>query len=71
MNMNPMNPLLGMNMDMAQFGNLSKYGNMMGMNPSLMNANIRMNSGNGQYNHGKKPKKGNNRNQNQNQDNFD
>lgn len=28
-----------------------------------------MNSGNGQYNHGKKPKKGNNRNQNQ--DNFD
>ena len=41
-------------------------------NESFINdANIRMNSGNGQYNHGKKPKKGNNRNQNQNQDNFD
>ena len=38
---------------------------MMGMNHSLMNANIRMNSGNGQYNNGKKRKKGNNRNQNQ------
>ena len=69
MNMNPINPLLGMNMGM-QFGNLSQYGNMMGMNPSLMNANIRMNSGNSQYSRGKKnQKKGNNRNQNQ--DNFD
>ena len=66
MNMNPMNPLLGMNMGMAQFGNMPQYGNMMGMNPSLMNPNMRMNQGNGQYTRGKKnQKKGNNRNQNQ------
>ena len=33
MGMNPMNPLLGMNMGMNPYGNLPQYGNMMGMNP--------------------------------------
>ena len=69
MGMNPMNPLLGMNMNMNPYGNL-QYGNMMGMNPSLMNTNMRMNPGNNQYNRGRKngnQKKGNNNRQ----ENFD
>ena len=53
MGMNPMNPLLGMNMNMNPYGNL-QYGNMMGMNPSLMNSNMRMSAGNNQYNRGRK-----------------
>ena len=64
--MNPLNPMLGMNMGMNPYSNLSQYGNMMGMNPSLMNANNRMNSGNGQFNKGRKnapQKKGNNKTQ--------
>ena len=63
MGMNPMNPLIGMNMGINSYGNFSQYGNMMGLNPTLMNPNVnRMNSGNGQYNYGKKnQKKGNNR----------
>ena len=63
MGMNPMNPLIGMNMGINSYGNFSQYGNMMGLNPTLMNPNAnRMNSGNGQYNYGKKnQKKGNNR----------
>ena len=62
MGMNPMNPLIGMNMGMNSYSQ-SQYGNMIGMNPSLMNPNVnRMNAGNGQYNRGKKnQKKGNNR----------
>jgi hypothetical protein len=64
MGMNPINPLIGMNMGMNPYSNLPQYGNMMGMNPSLMNANYRMLAGNGQFNRGKKApmqKKGNNR----------
>ncbi len=56
--MNPINPLLGMNMGMNPYLNLPQYGNMMGMNPSLIN------SGNGQFNKGRKninQKKGNNK----------
>ena len=69
MGMNPMNPLLGMNMNMNPYGNL-QYGNMMGMNPSLMNTNMRMSAGNNQYNRGRKngnQKKGSNNRQ----DSFD
>ena len=62
--MNPLNPMLGMNMGMSPYANYSQYGNAMGMSPSLMNANNRMNSGNGQINNGRKnnnQKKGNNK----------
>ena len=62
MGMNPINPLMGMNMGMNPYGNLPQYGNMMGMNPSYVN--YRMLQGNNQYNRGKKTpvqKKGNNR----------
>ena len=64
MSMNPMNSLMGMNMDMNFYANISQYGNMMRMNPSLMNVNGRMNSGMRQMNRGRKnanQKKGNNR----------
>ena len=65
MGMNPMNPLMGMNMGINPYASLPQYGNMMGMNPSLMNVNYRMLAGNGQYNRGKKNQmqknKGNNR----------
>ena len=71
MGMNPMNPLLGMNMGINPYGNLPQFGNMMGMNSSLMNANGRMNAGNAQFNRGRKnqnQKKGNN---NRGQEGFD
>ena len=62
--MNPMNPMLGMNMGMNPYANFAQYGNMMGINPSLINENNRLNSGNGQFNSGRKninQKKGNNK----------
>jgi hypothetical protein len=49
-----MNPLMGMNMGMNLYVNVPQYGNMMGMNPSLMNVNGRINSGMEQMNHRKK-----------------
>ena len=59
--MNPMNPLIGMNMGLNPYVNLSQYGNMLGMNPLLMNQNLKKNNtGNNQNNRGKK---GNNKNQ--------
>ena len=64
MGMNPMNPLMGMNMGMNPYGNLQQYGNMLAMHPSYVN--YRMLAGNGQYSRGKKTpiqKKGNNREQ--------
>ena len=60
MGMNPMNPLMGMNMGINPYGNLSQYGNMVAMSPSY--ANYRMLAGNSQYSRGKKTpnsKKGN------------
>ena len=60
MGMNPMNPLMGMNMGINPYGNLSQYGNMVAMNPSFVN--YRMLAGNNQYTRGKKTpnsKKGN------------
>jgi len=66
MGMNSINPLIGMNMGMNFYVNVPQYGNMIGMNPSLMNVNGRMNPGIGQMNRGRKnanQKKGNNRTQ--------
>jgi len=54
MGMNQMNPLMGMNVGMNPYGNLTQYGNVIGMNSSLMNANGRINAGNGQINRGRK-----------------
>ena len=62
--MNQLNSQLGVNIGINPFTNLPQYGNTIGMNPSLINSNARINSGIEQNNLGRKApneKKGNNR----------
>ena len=72
MGMNPMSPLIGMNMGMNPYANLAQYQNMMGMNPSLMNQNLRMNNiVNPQYQNNNIKKNLNKKGNNINQDGMD